>query len=236
MGNTALITGGAKRIGSAIAKKLAQMGYNIALHYNTSNNDAIELKKQIENIGVRCALFKCDLSIEEEVLNLIPEAIKIFNDIDLLINNASIFNKATLIETETGLFNRTFNTNLKAPYLLIRDFAKLVKKGNIINIIDTKITKNDFLYSCYTLTKKSLKDLTLMAAKELGPEIRVNGIAPGLILEPEGKPISYLDKLAKNIPLKKKGSVKAVTDALGFLIENDFITGQILFVDGGQHL
>ena len=236
MNNTALITGGAKRIGNAIAKKLALHGYDIALHFNTSEEKAMSLQKHLQNTGVRCELFKCDLSNEKEVLNLIPEVMKKFNNIDLLINNASIFNRATLIETDINLFNKTFNINFKAPYILTGEYAKLIKTGHIINIIDTKAEKNDFIYSCYTLSKKSLKELTLMSAKELGPDIRVNGIAPGLILEPEGKPPEYLDEMAKNIPLKRKGNVESITNALIFLIENTFITGQILFVDGGQHL
>ncbi|MCK4795764.1 MAG: SDR family NAD(P)-dependent oxidoreductase, partial [Spirochaetes bacterium] len=204
MQDTALITGGAKRIGKNIAIKLATLGYNIALHYNSSYENAKKVKLDIENQGVICELFKCDLSNENDTLLLIQTVTKKFANLNLLVNNASIFNKAALLDTEIDLFNNTFNINFKAPYILSRDFAKLVDKGHIINIIDTKVSGNSFLYSAYNLSKKSLANFTLMAANELGPNIRVNGISPGLILAPEDKTEKYLNNMAINIPLKKK--------------------------------
>ena len=237
MKKAALITGGARRIGKHIVEKLARMGYNIALHYNSSFDSAIKIQFNIKKLGVDCELFQCDLSKENEILSLIASVKNKFNRLNLLINNASIFNKAKLFETEMDLFNKTFSINFKAPYILSRDFARLVDNGNIINIIDTKITKNNFMYSAYSLSKKCLADFTLMSAKELAPKIRVNGICPGLILGPKQKSKEYLmDDIIKNIPLKRKGELSDITEALSFLINNNYITGQIIYIDGGQHL
>lgn len=232
----ALVTGGAQRIGAEIVKKLAENGYNIALHYNSSYKNARDIKEEIELMGAKCNLFQCDFNDEKKLTLLIKQVEKVFPELSLLINNASIFIRSKTIDTELDIFNKIFNSNFKAPYILSRDFAKIAKKGNIINIIDTKIAKNDFLYSAYTLSKKILKDLTLMTAKEFAPSIRVNGIAPGVILLPIDKKGDYLKKLAKKVPLKKKGEITDVISALEFLLNNNYITGQIIYVSGGQHL
>ncbi len=236
MQKAALVTGGAKRIGKCIIESLVNKNYDIALHYNTSFQEAIGLKKKLEEKGVKCELFKCNLSNESEVSELINNAIDKFPHLSLLINNASVFKRATLFETELELYNETINVNIKAPFILIRDFARKVKKGQIINIIDAKISGNDSNYFAYLLSKKALKNMTLLSAKELGPHIRVNGICPGIILEPQGKNEEYLMKLSSKIPLKKKGNVEDIIEAIIFLENNEYITGQILYIDGGQHL
>lgn len=236
MFKTALVTGGVKRIGLEIVKALAKKGYDIALHYNSSKEKAKEVKNEIELIGVKCKLFQCDLSIEKKVSGLISQVKKEFPDLNLLINNASIFIRSKTVETKNNVLNKIFNINFKAPFILSRDFAQKVTNGDIINILDTKITKNDFLYSAYTLSKKSLADFTLMSAVEFAPNIRVNGIAPGLILPPSGKNENYLNNMAKKIPLKKKGEISDVINAMEFILNNQYITGQIIYVSGGQQL
>ncbi len=236
MFKTALVTGGVKRIGLEIVKALAKKGYDIALHYNSSKEKAKVVKNEIELIGVKCKLFQCDLSIEKKVSGLISQVKKEFPDLNLLINNASIFIRSKTVETNNNVLNKTFNINFKAPFILSRDFAQKVTNGDIINILDTKITKNDFLYSAYTLSKKSLADFTLMSAVEFASNIRVNGIAPGLILPPSGKNENYLNNMAKKIPLKKKGEISDVINAMEFILNNQYITGQIIYVSGGQQL
>ena len=236
MVKTALVTGGAKRIGAEIVKRLAELGYNIALHYNSSIDNAKKIKREVELAGIICKLFQCDFTEEGKVSTLIKEVKKEFPGLILLINNASIFIREKIINTENHIYNKIFNINFKAPFILSRDFSKNVNKGNIINIIDTKIAKNDFKYSAYTLSKKALADFTLMSAIEFAPGIRVNGIAPGLILPPAGETDEYLEKIAKNIPLKKKGEINDVINALEFLLNNEYITGQIIYVSGGQQL
>ena len=236
MKKAALVTGGAVRIGAGMALKLAGMGYDIALHYNNSQTEAEKIKREVEKKGTKCKLFKSDFSIETEVTGLIEEVSNEFEELTLLINNASIFERFKITETTLELFEKTFNINFKTPFILSRDFAKLVEKGNIINVLDTKAIKNSYFYAAYTLSKKSLLEFTKMAANEFGPDIRVNAIAPGLILEPEGKTSEYLDKMAENIPLKKRGSLEEINNALEFILLNGYVTGQIIFVDGGQHL
>jgi NAD(P)-dependent dehydrogenase (short-subunit alcohol dehydrogenase family) len=236
MNKAVLITGCAKRIGREIAIRLASSGYDIAIHYNNSINDAKILYNEIKKFGVDVEIFGYDLSDEKSTEFLINDVYGRFNNLEVLINNASIFIRAKMLDTSIELFNKTVNINLKAPYILSRDFAKIIKKGVIINILDTKISKNNYNYSVYTLTKKALADLTLMSAKEFAPDIRVNGVCPGLILEPEGKDKSYLDELAKNLPLKRKGEPKDIVNAVEFLITNQYITGEILYVDGGERL
>ena len=123
-----------------------------------------------------------------------------------------------ITNTKNDIYNKIFDINLKTPFILSRDFARVVDSGDIINIIDTKITKNDFQYAAYTLSKKILADFTLMTANEFAPNIRVNGIAPGLILPPVDKTEQYLDNIAKKIPLKRKGDISDITNVLEFLL------------------
>jgi len=237
VGKTVLITGGAKRIGKSIVYKLASSGYNIALHYNKSKKDALKIKNKLKNkYKVICEIFKIDLSNEKQTAKLIKMVLLKFDKIDILINNASIFFRSNIINTDLKLYNMTMNINFKAPFILSRDFAVKLKTGLIINILDTKIEKNNSSYAVYTITKKALKSLTFMCANEFGPHIRVNGIAPGIILAPEGKSDEYLDKMAEKIPLKKKGSLDDINNAVEYLIKNEYITGQIIYIDGGQHL
>ena len=234
--STAIITGGAMRIGREIALMLADKGYHIALHFHRSESRAHELVGEIEEMGVECALFRCDFNEFDQVEQLIPKIHQTFPNTSILVNNASIFERARFRDTDADLYDRHFNTNLKAPFFLSRNFARIFKTGHIINILDTKVARNLIEYFAYTMTKKSLYDFTKMAAVELGPEIRVNGVGPGLILPPPGEDTSYLDRLSRKIPLKKSGDVGNVVSAIRFLLDNDYITGECIFVDGGEHL
>ena len=233
---TAIVTGGAKRIGRAIALALAGMEYDIALHYNFSKNNAEKVVQQIERTGRKCQLFPCDFNNMNQVAQFVPQVFEIFPNCNLLINIASIFERARLMNTDEDLFDRQFNINFKTPFFLCRDFARFCNKGHIINILDTKISKVLIEYFAYTLTKKALFELTKMAAKELAPCIRVNGVCPGLILPPPGKAEEYLNKMSKHVPLQRKGDVDSIVSAISFLIKNKFITGEWIFVDGGEHL
>lgn len=236
MKGTALITGGAKRIGRAVALSLAGRGNNIALHYHSSQDEAESAAASIRSKGVECELFQCDLSDPEDVATLIPKVFDRFSDCSLLINNASIFQRARLMETDEALFDRHFNTNFRAPFFLSRDFARRCRKGHIINILDTKVSRTLVEYFAYTLTKKALYELTCMAAKELGPSIRVNGVSPGLILPSVYLSPEEFKRMGEGVPLKTTGNPESVVSAIHFLIDNTFITGECIFVDGGEHL
>jgi len=235
MQKAALITGASNRIGKDIALALAGAGYNIALHYNHSEQKAAQTRLEILAKNVFCETFKADLKNRNQTIELLSNISQKFN-ISLLVNNASMFIPDHLSDGNDPLFDELFNINFKAPYLLTREFAKRTKKGLIINLLDTNISKNSSSHFNYLLTKKFLEVFTKMSAVELAPGIRVNGIAPGLILPPKGKDNSYLERLSDKIPLKSIGDVKNISDTVLFFIKNEFITGQIIYVDGGENL
>lgn len=233
---TALITGGAKRIGRAIALTLADAGYDVAIHYGASKDAARELADEIAGRGRTGAVFEADLGDRQDVDGLVPRVFERFPDCSLLVNNASIFEPGTLLETDDDLFERHFAVNFRAPFFLSRDFARRCRRGQIVNLLDTKIARTVVNHFAYTLTKKALHEFTRMAAKELAPRIRVNGVCPGLILPPPGEDASYLDSMSKGIPLQAYGDPDAVAKAVLFLVTTPFVTGEVIFVDGGEHL
>jgi len=234
----AFITGAAQRIGKAMAERLAAQGWNIAIHYNTSASPAAELAERLKQQfpGQQFEIFRADLNSRNETIKLIPEVIAAMGIPELLINNASVFEAAPIKETTAGAIDLHFNVNFTAPFILIRDFALLCGNGQIINLTDTRITKNKSNYAAYSLSKKALWELTKMAAVELGPQIRVNAISPGLTLPPGEKDESYLWNLAQKIPLKRPGGIQPVLKAVDFLLDNDYLTGQMIFCDGGENL
>ena len=230
------MTGGAKRIGEALCRALARSGYSIALQYSTSGTEAEQTAKRIYKDGGVCATFVCDLADGQATENLVPSVLEEFGRLDVLVNNASIFEKSSLEAGSVELWDRHFAVNLKAPYILMRAFARYAKTGSIINILDTHVVRNKTLYAAYLLSKKTLAGLTKMAAVEFAPRVRVNAVAPGLILPPVSQKNGYLDRLAKQIPLQRKGKVENISYAVLFLLESDYVTGQVIYVDGGEHL
>jgi len=238
MKQTALITGASKRIGKSIAEHLAVKGWNIIIHFNTSENPA---KQLVENLrskfpNQKFGTVKANLSRINEVIGLVPKVVNEFGKFELLVNNASGFNSGNLKETSLELFNSQMDLNLKAPFFLMRDFANYCKQGNIINLVDTRITSNKSNFAAYSLSKKALWDLTKMAALEFAPEIRVNAIAPGVTLPPNDKEENYLLHLAENIPMKKPGGVEPILESINYILSNNHLTGQLLFADGGENL
>jgi NAD(P)-dependent dehydrogenase (short-subunit alcohol dehydrogenase family) len=238
MAQTALITGAAKRIGKALSLHLAAQGWNVAIHYNSSDQEAITLQEELKSLytNQQFEIFQADLLNTQKVEKLVPQVIQSMHSIDLLINNASIFDKCSFAETNTELFDRNMNINFRAPFILTREFIKHCGKGIIINMVDTKITNNKSNYASYTLSKKVLWEMTKMTALEVGPQIRVNAIAPGLTLAPQEKPEDYLWKMSGNVPLKRPGGLQPVLKSLDYILENDYLTGQLLFCDGGENL
>ncbi len=236
MNKAALITGGAKRIGKALALNLAQKGFDIAIHYNSSANEAEETRNEIEKIGVKCKTFKCNLENTIDVLDLSSKVKEDFPNLNILVNNASIFDNIDFLDVTPEFFDKDFNINFKAPFFLSQGFARNVDKGLIINFLDTRVNRTTTEHFVYNLSKKSLYHFTRMAAKELAPRIRVNGICPGPILPPPGENKEYLEKLVDKIPMNKIGNTEYIVNAFNYLLENDFTTGECLFVDGGKHL
>ena len=232
--SSAIITGGAIRLGRAMALHLAKQGYDIALHYNRSEDPARQVQEEILSAGVRCSLFACDFNDLEQVESLIPRIVADFPDIDLLINSAANFIQENVENTTKTSLLQSVHTNLLAPYLLMRDYKKLVNRGMVVNILDERIQRNVPTFAAYSVAKVGLSHLTHLAAIEWGEKLRVNAIAPGLILPPAGESDAYLLRAAKNNPLKTHGSIDDILCGLDYLIGNRFVNGETLFIDGGE--
>lgn len=228
-----LITGGAKRLGKMMAISLAEERYEIVLHYNSSEKEALETKKEIEKFST-CYLIKKDLSKEYE--NLVMEAKNLNQNLEILINSASIFPEEKILEVKEENFLNTIKLNSFIPLALSIQWKREIGKGLIINIIDARVHQYDFTHLSYGLSKKILYEITKHLALLFAPQIRVNGIAPGVFLPPEGKDENYLKNILNLVPIKRKGEREELKKTLKFLIENEYLTGEIIYLDGGRHL
>ena len=233
-----IITGGATRIGAAIAKSLAGYEVDITIHYNKSKNLANKLKKELEDLGSNVYLIKADLNDSYQVVRLIRDAFNKMRGLDCLINNASVFENDNLTNLNDKSFSKHMNVNLKAPVLLTQNFKRYVKKncGNIINIIDQRIEKLTPYFLSYTLSKSALGTLTVTSAMKLAPNIRVNAISPGPTLKNKRQSESHFKKQWKSVLLKRKVDLENICETVKFLLKNDNITGEIINVDSGQRL
>jgi len=235
-GKTALITGGGRRIGKTIAIALADAGADIAVHYPASPDETEDLKSELDRRNTRSWYLKADFEDDDECRTLIERTLKTAGSLDILINSASIFLPDTLMETELKDVVRHLKVNSWAPFVLSREFARLVGRGKIVNLLDTRISGYDFGHVAYILSKYLLSHLTSMTALAFSPEITVNGVAPGLILSPPGQDESYLEHLSATVPLKRHGGARDIAEAVLYLVTSDFTTGQVIYVDGGRHL
>jgi pteridine reductase len=234
MAHAALITGGARRLGRAFALALAARGYDIALHYHASEADAQALAAVIDShYGRRCVLLPGDLCTDAVMQRLVPEARAAFPALDLLINNASIYFPTPVAEVTPETFDAFHQLHVRAPFFLSQAFAQ-GGSGQIINLVDAQNRLNMPAYVPYQLSKKSLQEMTAMLAKALGPHIRVNAIAPGYILPPPAG--NHEVGEASAIPLARTGQISDITAALYALLDQPYLTGQTLYVDGGQTL
>lgn len=235
-GRTALITGGSKRIGRETALALAEQGANLIIHFNRSDREALRLAEELERKGVRAWTVQADFRCPDEYRTLIARARTLSGKLDILINNASMFPSETLAELAWTGFSADMEVNAWVPLTLSRDFAKESGQGSIINLHDTHLEGFDFRHAGYILSKHVLAELTRMMALAFAPNITVNAVAPGLILPPPGAAESYLETHSRDLPLQKHGGTKDIAEAIVFLLRSDFITGQVIYVDGGRHL
>ena len=234
-----LITGGATRIGKELALHFANKGWNIAIHYFKSHSEAQKLKKIIEEKSVKAILVKADLKNIKQVEKVMSFSKKKLGTIDCLINNAALFEKDDILNFTTKTWNDHLNINLLAPTILIKHFMKQIpkkNKSNIINIIDQRVFKLTPIFLSYTLSKSALYTLTKTMAMRLGPNIKVNGVAPGPTIKSKRQTEAHFNKQAKSTLLKKPVGLKDICDTVEFLINNKSITGQIIAVDSGQNL
>lgn len=235
---TALITGGAARIGAQIAKTLHKNNFNIIIHCNQSKDKAQLLCDELNLLKEKSAKVVVGNLNNIDSINTIVETIE---SIDLLVNNASVFYPLSVDESDSENWDNILDVNLKAPFFLSKGLSQKLKsrEGSIINIIDIHADRPLKKHSVYNISKAGLKMLTLTLAKELAPSVRVNGVSPGSILWPQdGAEISESDKsiMLERIALKRQGSPQDIADTVLFLANSNYLTGQIINVDGGRTL
>ena len=241
MNKTILITGAAKRIGREIALSFFNKGWDIVIHYNSSKNDAQVLADEMNAQRDDSAIIaQANLDNADEIIKLADQTLSKNNRIDALVNNASTFYPTPIGDFSEDDWNSLMGSNLKAPLFLMQSFSKELKKnkGFIINITDINVDKALINHSIYLAAKSGLQTLTQALAKELAPDIRVNAIAPGVILEPPNTEWTTEQKnnIINSVPLGRMGSEKDIADAAIFLSEAEYVTGQILNIDGGKSL
>ncbi len=235
-GKTALVTGGAKRIGASIVMALARAGVHVGIHCRRAQGEAESLAAQAHGLGVQARVFSGDLSHRQGADLLMDWALESMGPIDFLINNASIFPEQTLNDLTIEEVHRNVDINALAPLLLGRRWAAQGREGAIVNLLDARISDYDREHVPYHLSKRMLLTLTRIMAVEFAPKVRVNAVAPGLILPPEGKDAAYLESLKNSNLLRCHGSAEEVAEAVLFLLRSGFITGQVIYVDGGRNL
>lgn len=236
-GRTALVTGAGKRLGRAIALGLAGAGAGVVIHYNTSRDEAERVAAELRALGGRAHTAQADLADPEALAGLVPRAVEMAGPLHILVNSASIFAPGTVADLSFQGLMENLAINAWAPFELSRGFAAQdIESGHIINLLDTRVVGFDPGHAAYILSKHALAQLTRMAAVQFAPRIAVNAIAPGLILPPPGEDEGYLAKLGGALPLQRHGGPEDIVDAVLYLVGTRFVTGQVIFVDGGRHL
>lgn len=236
-----LITGAAKRIGASCSRLLHARGHAIFLHYRDSKTEAERLCNEFNDIRPDSAIIgQADLMNIDALVSLTQDVKSVWGELDVLINNASMFYPASVSESTEHQWDELLGSNLKAPFFLTKELAPVLAGNNgcVINIVDIHAERGLKGFPVYCIAKAGLAAMTKILAKELGPEIRVNGVSPGAIIWPEGE----LDENEKNeilsrIALNRRGEPEDIAKAIGFLVdEADYITGQVIVVDGGRTL
>jgi len=238
-GRTAIVTGGAVRVGAAISGELARRGAKVFIHYNRSAEPAAALRDEIVASGGVAAVGSVDLSDPESAPALIDVASDALGPPTVLINSASAFPMDTIAGVTVEGLRKAQDLGLATPLMLIQALASQLpddEVGAVVNITDVKTMRPYREHVSYMLAKSGLDSLTRSAALALAPSIRVNAVALGVVLPPADKDDAYAKNLADAIPLARVGGAQVVADAVAFLCENDFITGETLRLDGGAHL
>ena len=236
----ALVTGGSRRIGAAIAEALAQRGHAVVVHSSArSASDAGCLVQRLSKNGVRAASVVADLADAVSTPSLIGEATEHFGPVDILVNSASIFEADTIGTLDAAMFDRHAAVNLRAPLILARAFAKQADAAFdpvIVNLLDQRVFAPNPHYLSYTLSKAGLAAATTILAQALAPTIRVNAVAPGPVLPNANDGDARFEAEAANVPLARAVSLTAISDAVLYLVAARNVTGQTIAVDSGQRL
>lgn len=236
---TALITGAAHRIGRAIALALVKDGWSVALHYHRSHEAAFALLDDIVAVGGQGVALQADLAKEDDVLTLVPAAVEALGPLGLLVNNASLFEPDTALTVTRSSWDAHLETNLRAPFVLIQAFAAQLPEdsnGAVVNLIDQRVWNLTPHFTTYTLSKAALWTLTQTLALALAPRIRVNAIGPGPTLPSPRQTIPQFEQQCAEMPLKRGTTPEEIAEALRFILAAPAMTGQLIALDGGQHL
>ena len=233
MSSLALVTGAAHRLGKAFALTLARLGYDILLHYHSSTESALQTKLKIESLSRSVTLAQADLTNPSQIESLLSN----IEDLDVLVNSAAFMPKGKVNAHTLENWDTALDLNLRAPFLLAQECAKKMTNGGlIVNISDVGAQKVWSRYPSYTVSKAALESLTKILARALAPKIRVNAISPGFVLQSDIVSPEEWERLIGRIPLKRPARTEEITSALEFLLHNQYITGQIIVVDGGYSL
>lgn len=229
----ALVTGAAHRLGKAFALTLARHGYDILLHYHRSSDAARQTQAEVESVGGRVVLAQADLSSPAQIQSLVST----LDSLDVLVNSAALMLSGKVDSLTIEDWDASLDLNLRAPFLLAQACArKMTAGGLIVNITDVGAQKAWSRYPSYTVSKAALESLTKVLARALAPQIRVNAIAPGLVLQSELVPDEEWQRLINRVPLKRAARSEEIASALEFLLKNEYVTGQTIVVDGGYSL
>jgi NAD(P)-dependent dehydrogenase (short-subunit alcohol dehydrogenase family) len=234
-----LITGAGKRIGRAIALDLASQGWGVAVHYFTSKDDADDVVDEITRQGGRAVAIQANLGVEAETSGLVPAAVEQLGVLTALINNASVFERDEIDSADRESWDRHMETNLRAPLVLSQAFARQLpaeERGCIVNILDQRVWNLTPHFISYTLSKAGLWTLTQTLAMALAPRIRVNGIGPGPTLKNDRQSEEHFAAQWENVPLQRPTAPEEICQAIRFILDAPALTGQMIALDGGEHL
>ncbi len=237
----ALVTGGGKRIGRAICLALARAGFDVAIHHRGSEAEAQAVAGDVRALGRRAAVVQADLMQEAEVRGLVPAAAEALGPLSVLVNNASVFEDDRVGDLSRATWDKHIETNLRAPVVLAEAFAAQAPDAPpgalaIVNLLDQRVLKPDPRFFSYALSRNGLWWATRTLAQGLAPRIRVNGVGPGPTLPSIHQTQAEFDAEAAAVPLARPGDPQAVADAVVWLVDATLVTGQMIAVDGGQHL
>lgn len=233
----ALVTGGSRRIGRAVVLTLARAGWDVAVHHRDSEDDAAQTAAEARALGVQAAVVQADLADEALVRGLVGQASDALGPLSVLVNNASVFEDDRVGGLDRAVWDRHMETNLRAPIVLAETFAAQAPDGAaIVNLLDQRVLKPDPRFISYALSRNGLWWATRTLAQALAPRIRVNGVGPGPTLPSIHQTDADFAAEAAGTLLQRPGSPEAVAEAVRWLIDAELVTGQMIAVDGGQHL
>jgi NAD(P)-dependent dehydrogenase (short-subunit alcohol dehydrogenase family) len=239
----AVVTGAAHRLGKMFSQHLARLGYGIVLHYHSSLDQVKNAEQDIVELGVPVRVVHADLRNEDDIKELFENIDRFCLDIGdnsnlkILVNSAAIMRKGDIASMPIDEFDETLNVNLRAPFLCAQAaYSRMQAGGLIINISDVAAQKNWISFPAYTISKVGLDSLTRVLAKSFAPKVRVNAIAPGLVLKSVDVAADDWDRLLDRVPLKRAAGEDELSSTLDYLINNEYITGQSIVVDGGYSL